>query len=93
MGQGESSYLSSPSSSCLLGAGIDSSFPPRQLKQMPFAEDIRQLDFPSLTTVTTAHGKVLTEHSNLPTLAQQEAMDAFVDDMDLSEAGGKDEDG
>lgn len=60
---------------------------------MPYAEDLRQLDFPSLTTVTTTNGKILTEHPNLPTPKQQQAMDQFVEDMDLSEAGGKDDDG
>lgn len=61
--------------------------------QMPFAEDIRALRFPSLVNRFNHHGVRLEEHKLLPTPAQNDAMSAFVDSMDLSEAGGFDEDG
>lgn len=54
-----------------------------EASQLPFAEDVRKYRFPSLTTVTTASGKALTEHKKLPTPGQQEAMDKFVEAMSL----------
>ncbi|KAF8665093.1 hypothetical protein AX16_000561 [Volvariella volvacea WC 439] len=61
--------------------------------QMPFADDIRKYTFASLTRLVNKKGEVLTEHPYLPTEAQQEAMDNFVDAMDLMTAGEKDEEG
>ena len=60
---------------------------------MPYAEDIRAILFPSLTNLFNRHGERLEEHRLLPTPAQNEAMSAFVDAMDLSEAGPLDEEG
>ncbi|KAG7096429.1 hypothetical protein E1B28_003866 [Marasmius oreades] len=61
--------------------------------QMPFADDVRKYTFASLDRLVSKKGEVLTEHPYIPTEEQQEAMDDFVDAMDLMEAGPKDEDG
>ncbi|KAK4053487.1 ATP-dependent DNA helicase yku80 [Microbotryomycetes sp. JL201] len=61
--------------------------------RMPFAEDMRQIVFPSLDIIYGLSGVVLKEHSNLPTTAQQDAMDDFVDAMDISKAGPEDGEG
>ncbi|KAF9524665.1 ku80-like protein [Crepidotus variabilis] len=61
--------------------------------QMPFADDVRKYTFPSLTNLINKKGETLTEHPYLPTDEQMEAMDKFVDTMDLMEAGDKDEKG
>ncbi|KAI5986333.1 SPOC like C-terminal domain-containing protein [Pisolithus albus] len=61
--------------------------------QMPFADDIRHYTFPSLTTLTSRTGERITKHPYLPNEEQLEAMDRFIDDMDLSDAGEKDEKG
>ncbi|KAF5382804.1 hypothetical protein D9757_007263 [Collybiopsis confluens] len=60
---------------------------------MPFADDVRKYTFPSLTELTNKKGETLTEHPYLPTEEQLEAMDEFVDAMDLMVAGDKDEEG
>jgi ATP-dependent DNA helicase 2 subunit 2 len=59
---------------------------------LPFAEDIRPYRFPPLDRVITISGKVLTKHRNIPTDELANAMDAYVDSMDLSNFG-IDEDG
>ncbi|KAF9229802.1 ku80-like protein [Gyrodon lividus] len=61
--------------------------------QMPFADDVRHYTFPPLSTLTSRSGERITKHPYLPTEEQFEAMDKFVDAMDLTEAGEKDEDG
>ncbi|KAJ7674432.1 SPOC like C-terminal domain-containing protein [Mycena rosella] len=61
--------------------------------QMPFADDVRKYTFASLDNLVSKKGEVLTEHAYIPTAAQTEAMDNFVDAMDLMEAGEKDEEG
>jgi ATP-dependent DNA helicase 2 subunit 2 len=58
---------------------------------LPFAEDMRQYRFPPLDRVVTISGTTLTKHRNIPTDALANAMGAFVDSMDLSEAGKDDE--
>lgn len=60
---------------------------------MPFAEDLRNVVFPSLEEVYNSKGQLLKEHKLLPTEKQNEAMSAFVDSMDLMEAGPIDDDG
>lgn len=60
--------------------------------ELPFAEDVRPYKFPPLDRILTVSGKILREHRNLPTPKLQDAMDAFVEDMDLS-AFGRDDDG
>ncbi|KAF7310439.1 Ku domain-containing protein [Mycena chlorophos] len=60
---------------------------------MPFADDVRKFMFPSLDTLISKKGEQLTEHAFLPTQPQLDAMDAFVDAMDLMDAGEKDDDG
>ncbi|KAK7059233.1 ATP-dependent DNA helicase yku80 [Paramarasmius palmivorus] len=61
--------------------------------QMPFADDVRKYTFASLNRLVNKKGEVLTEHPYIPTDEQQEAMDDYVDAMDLMEAGPKDEEG
>jgi len=60
---------------------------------MPFADDVRRYTFASLNNLVNKKGEVLTEHAYLPTDEQLEAMDNFVDAMDLMDAGDKDEEG
>ncbi|KAF9014914.1 SPOC like C-terminal domain-containing protein [Cyathus striatus] len=61
--------------------------------RMPFADDVRKYSFASLSSLVSKKGEVITEHPYLPTEKQQEAMDNFVDAMDLMEAGDKDDEG
>lgn len=61
--------------------------------QMPFADDIRHYTFPSLSTLISRKGERITKHPYLPTDEQLEAMDKFIDAMDLMNAGEKDEEG
>jgi ATP-dependent DNA helicase 2 subunit 2 len=60
---------------------------------MPFADDVRKYNFPSLAHLVNKKGEVLTEHPYLPTEDQLGAMSNFVDAMDLTDAGEKDEEG
>ncbi|OXH40668.1 ATP-dependent DNA helicase 2 subunit 2 [Cryptococcus neoformans] len=53
--------------------------------KLPFAEDERTFRFPSLTTIKTNTGKILTEHPLLPTKEQSLLMDELVLGMDLDE--------
>ncbi|KIK99226.1 hypothetical protein PAXRUDRAFT_822994 [Paxillus rubicundulus Ve08.2h10] len=61
--------------------------------QMPFADDVRHYTFPSLSVLTSRSGERITKHPYLPTEEQLEAMDMFVDAMDLTDAGEEEEDG
>jgi hypothetical protein len=60
---------------------------------MPFADDVRKYTFASLDNLVSKKGETITEHPYIPTKAQLGAMEKFVDEMDLMEAGEKDEDG
>jgi len=60
---------------------------------MPFADDVRKYTFASLDNLVNKKGEVVTKHPYIPTDEQQEAMDKFVDAMDLMHAGEKDEEG
>ena len=60
---------------------------------MPFADDVRKYTFAHLLNLSNRRGEKVTTHPYLPTHEQMEAMDRFVDVMDLTEAGGKDDDG
>ncbi|KAI0408761.1 Ku70/Ku80 N-terminal alpha/beta domain-containing protein [Xylaria palmicola] len=52
---------------------------------LPFAEDVRNYPFPPLGKVVTLQGNTITEnHRNLPSRELQEAMDDYVDAMDIS---------
>ncbi|KAI1822319.1 Ku70/Ku80 N-terminal alpha/beta domain-containing protein [Xylaria intraflava] len=52
---------------------------------LPFAEDVRDYTFPPLDKVMTIQGNTITEnHRNLPSRELQEAMDDYVDAMDIS---------
>ena len=61
--------------------------------QMPFADDVRKYTFPSLDNLVSRKGEKITKHPYLPTDEQMQAMEKFVDDMDLMHAGEKDENG
>lgn len=81
-----------------MGAGIFSPHLPSDdsngpVAQMPFADDVRHYTFPSLSTLTSRSGERMTRHAYLPTEEQLEAMDKFVDAMDLTDAGEEEEDG
>jgi ATP-dependent DNA helicase 2 subunit 2 len=54
---------------------------------LPFAEDVRVYRFPPLDKVITASGSTLKKHRYLPDDDLSNAMSAYVDSMDLSEAG------
>ncbi|KAL5343350.1 SPOC like C-terminal domain-containing protein [Aspergillus crustosus] len=58
--------------------------------QLPFAEDVRTYRFPPLDKVITVSGKVVTQHRNLPDDDLKDAMDKYVDSMELMDT---DEDG
>lgn len=58
---------------------------------MPFADDVRHYTFPSLSNLVSRSGEKITKHPYIPTEEQLEAMDDFVDAMDLMEAGDKNE--
>ncbi|WAR60655.1 hypothetical protein PtB15_9B594 [Puccinia triticina] len=51
--------------------------------QVPFAEDLREYDFPALASVTIPPGRKIPSQY-VPTAEMQEAMDDLVDKMDLS---------
>ena len=58
---------------------------------IPFTEDIRSYQFPSLDKVTTVSGKQVTEHRYLPKEGLLTTMNDYVDGMDLSSKSGDDE--
>ena len=60
---------------------------------MPFADDVRNYPFASLETLINKKGEIVTEHPYLPTNEQMDAMEEFVDAMDLTDAGEKNEEG
>ena len=49
--------------------------------QVPFSSDVHRTTFPPLDRVPTRDGADAREHASIPTRPQQEAMDAFVDQM------------
>ncbi|KAI9512304.1 SPOC domain-like protein [Russula earlei] len=61
--------------------------------QMPFADDVRKYTFSPLQKLLNRKGERVTTHPYLPTYEQREAMDRFVDAMDLTGEGEKDNDG
>lgn len=67
----------------LLAPSIDADYECLVEIQLPFAEDVRSYRFPPLDKVITVSGKVVTEHRNLPSQDLQEAMDNYVDSMEL----------
>lgn len=75
----------------LLSPNIEPDFECLLDVEIPFAEDFREHKFPPLDRIVTISGKVLKEHRNLPNKRLQDAMDDFVDAMDLSSAGMEDE--
>ncbi|RKF71388.1 ATP-dependent DNA helicase II subunit 2 [Golovinomyces cichoracearum] len=60
---------------------------------LPFAEDIRNYQFPPLGKVHTKSGDEITKYQNLHSDNLQEAMSDYVDSMDLLMSSKKDENG
>nr|POE88242.1 atp-dependent dna helicase ii subunit 2 [Quercus suber] len=60
--------------------------------ELPFAEDVRSYKFPPLDRVVTVSGRTLKMHRNLPNDELQDAMNVYVDSMELS-TYGRDDDG
>lgn len=58
---------------------------------LPFAEDVRQYQFPPLDKVITVTGQTMTKHRLLPTDDLNQAMSDYVDSMDLSTLAADDE--
>ncbi|KAJ2895810.1 hypothetical protein MKZ38_006164 [Zalerion maritima] len=56
---------------------------------LPFAEDVRNYQFPPLDKVVTISGATLAKHRNLPSDDLLDAMGDYVDAMDLSSFPGK----
>jgi len=58
-------------------------------------DDAQRTEEPTQRRLDEAHkkGEVVTKHPYIPTDEQQEAMDKFVNSMDLMHAGEKDEEG
>ncbi|CCL99640.1 uncharacterized protein FIBRA_01660 [Fibroporia radiculosa] len=63
------------------------------IAKMPFADDVRNFAFPSLDMLINKKGEIIATHPYLPTEDQMDAMERFVDAMDLMEAGEKDDEG
>ena len=61
--------------------------------QVPFADDLRKYAFRSFDTLVSSKGDNLSEHPYLATQPQLDAMDKFVEEMDLMQMGEKSEDG
>lgn len=79
-----------PPTVVLLAPSIESDYECLLEVQLPFAEDVRSYRFPPLDKVVTVSGKVVTEHRNLPDDTLQQAMDQYVDGMEMDL---KDDDG
>lgn len=75
----------------LLAPNIEPDFECLYDIELPFAEDLRSYKFPPLDRVVTVSGKVVKVHRNMPNDELQDAMDAYVDGMDLSLFGKDDE--
>ncbi|KAI1340523.1 Ku70/Ku80 N-terminal alpha/beta domain-containing protein [Xylariaceae sp. FL0016] len=69
----------------LLAPHIDHDFECLYDVPLPFAEDVRNYRFPPLDKVVTLQGTIITDkHRNLPSKRLQEAIDDYVDAMDIS---------
>ncbi|KAL3474173.1 SPOC like C-terminal domain-containing protein [Aspergillus californicus] len=67
----------------LLAPSIETDYECLLEVQLPFAEDVRTYRFPPLDKVITVSGKVVTQHRNLPDDDLMDAMDKYVDSMEL----------
>ncbi|KAK6344565.1 ATP-dependent DNA helicase II subunit 2 [Orbilia brochopaga] len=56
--------------------------------QLPFAEDIRQYKFAPLDIIKTATGRLMNKHRFIPSEDLQEAMNDYVDAMDVTSLEG-----
>ncbi|GAA5881367.1 hypothetical protein JCM16303_000149 [Sporobolomyces ruberrimus] len=61
--------------------------------RLPFGEDIRSPGFPSLSNLFNRKGQRIETHPHLSTKGQDQAMEEFVDAMNLENAAEIDEDG
>lgn len=69
----------------LLAPHIEPSFECLYDVPLPFTEDVRNYPFPPLDKVITVQGNTITDnHRNLPSQELQDAMDDYVDAMDIS---------
>ena len=75
----------------LLAPSIEPDFECLVDVQLPFAEDVRTYEFPSLDKIFTITGKELKEHAKLPSKELQKAMSDYVDRMDLTTLGTDEE--
>lgn len=63
------------------------------MTQLPFAEDVRDYSFASLTNIFDRHNEAVKVHKFLPTEIQNKAMAQLVDAMDYTDPSNVDEDG
>lgn len=68
---------------CVLAPLVEQEMDCFCMTRVPFREDVKRFAFPPLDRVPTKTGSELKEHATIPTAAQQQDMDAFVDAMDL----------
>ena len=76
----------------LLSPSVEKTYECLIENELPFAEDVRSYRFPPLDKVVTVSGKIIRQHRNLPSDDLLDAMNDFVDRMDLSNYG-EDDDG
>ncbi|PLB45703.1 ATP-dependent DNA helicase II subunit 2 [Aspergillus steynii IBT 23096] len=72
-----------PPNVVLLAPSIEPDYECLMEAQLPFAEDVRTYRFPPLDRVITVSGKVITQHRNLPSDDLQDAMDKYVNSMEM----------
>ncbi|KAK1147444.1 ATP-dependent DNA helicase yku80 [Aspergillus melleus] len=72
-----------PPNVVLLAPSIEPDYECLMEAQLPFAEDVRTYRFPPLDRVITVSGKVVTQHRNLPSDDLQNAMDKYVNSMEM----------
>lgn len=68
---------------CVLAPLLEPEWAGFAMVRVPFREDIKRFAFPPLDRVPTKTGEEIRTHPSIPTPAQQDTMDAFVDSMDL----------
>lgn len=67
----------------LLAPSIEPDYECLMEVSIPFAEDVRTYRFPPLDRVITVSGKIVTQHRNLPSDDLQQAMDSYVNSMEM----------
>lgn len=74
----------------LLAPNIEPDFECLLEVALPFTEDIRQYKFAPLDRVRTSRGDITEQHRYLPSVKLNEAMDSYMDAMDLDTLGERD---